>query len=77
MIIHTDLDTAYLVAINERSQAAGYHYCGSYDGKQFNRPIHVLAKIIKNIMASEMEAEIAALYINAHAVIVYILPNIN
>ena len=71
MILHNDSDAAYLVATNTRSRAAGYHYCGSRDGTQFNGPIHVLAKIIKNVRASAMEAEIAALYINAQALIVF------
>ena len=71
MILHTDLDAAYLVASNTRSQAAIYHYCDSHNGRQFNGPIHVLAKIIKKVMTTTMEAEIAALYINTQVVIVF------
>ena len=69
MILHTDSDAAYLVAPGARSRAGGYHYLGNRDHTLFNGPIHVLAKIIKNVMASAMEAEIAALYMNAQLVI--------
>ena len=68
MILHTNSNAAYLVAKNTCSRAGGYHYCGNKVGIKFNRPIHVLAKIIKNVMASAMEADIAALYINAQRI---------
>ena len=32
---------------------------------QFNGPILILAKIIKNVMASAAKAEVAALYLSA------------
>ena len=32
MILHTDSNTAYLVAPNARSRAGGYHYCGNQTG---------------------------------------------
>jgi hypothetical protein len=38
---------------------------GNKDGKLFNGPIMVLAKIIKNVMSSAAEAEVAALFMNA------------
>lgn len=69
MILQTDSDAAYLVAPQARSRAAGYHFLGSHDHQQFNGPIHVLARIIKNVMASAMEAEIAAMYMNAEILI--------
>jgi hypothetical protein len=37
----------------------------SKDGTLFNGPIIVLAKIIKNVMASAAEAEVAGIYLNA------------
>ena len=37
----------------------------SHDGELFNAPIFVLAKVIKNVMASAAEAEVGALYMNA------------
>ena len=60
-----DSDATYLVAPKARSRAAGYHYLENKDGKLFNRPIYVLAKIIKAVMSSAAEAECGRLYINA------------
>ena len=71
IILHTESDSAYLVALIAQSCAAGYHYCGSHYGNQFNGPIHVLAKVIKNSMESVMESEIAALYINTQLVTIF------
>ena len=71
MILQTDSDAAYLVATNARSRAGGYHYMGSKNHTMFNGAIYVLASVIKNVMASAMEAEIAALYLNATLIIEY------
>ena len=69
MLYKIDSDAAYLVCPKARSRAGGYHYLGSADGNLFNGPIHVLAKIIKNVMSSAAEAEVAGLFMNAqHAV---------
>lgn len=38
---------------------------GTKDGKALNVPVFVQAKVIKNIMASAAEAEVAVLYLNA------------
>ena len=65
MILSCDSDAAYLVATKSRSRAGGYHYLGNKDGKQFNGPVYVLAKIINAVMASAAEAEVGALYMNA------------
>lgn len=64
MILHVKSEAAYLVALNLRNRAGGYHYMGSKDNMQFNGAIFVLAHIIKNVIASAMEAEIAPLYEN-------------
>lgn len=71
MILQTDLDAAYLVAKNARSQAGGYHYLTSKDHTMFNGAFYMLASVIKNVMASAMEAKIAALYLNATLIIEY------
>ena len=42
---------------------------GSKDGKQFNAPIEIIAKVIKPVMGSAAEAEVAALYLNAQEAI--------
>ena len=61
MILSIDSDAAYLVEPQARSRMGGYHYLGNKDGKLFNAPIHVLAKVIQNVVASAAEAEVAGL----------------
>ena len=64
-----DSDAAYLVAPEARSRAGGYHYCTGKAGEQFSGPIRAMAKVTKNVMASAMEAEIAAMLMNARLMI--------
>ena len=59
---------ARLVAPEARSRAGGYHYCTGNAGEQSNGPAHAMAKVIKSAMASAMEAEIAAMFMNARLV---------
>ena len=54
----------YLVASKARSRAAGYFYLGNKDGKLFNGPIFILAKVTKAVMASAAEAKYGGLYMN-------------
>jgi hypothetical protein len=65
MILCIDSDASYLVAAMARSRAGGFFYLGNKDQKLFNGSISVIAKIIKNVMSSAAEAEIAALFLNA------------
>lgn len=65
MILRVDSDAAYLVNPNARSRAGGYYYLSNTTGTTFNGPIYILAKIIKNVMASASEAEIAGIFLNA------------
>jgi hypothetical protein len=65
MILHVDSDAAYLVAPEARSRAGGYHYLSNKEGTLFNGPVLILAKVIKNVMASATEAEVGALFMNA------------
>ena len=65
MILQSDSDASYLVMPEARSRAGGYHFLGSKDRTLFNGAIYVLARVIKNVMASAMEAEVSALYDNA------------
>ena len=65
MILRVDSDAAYLVAPEARSRAGGYHYLSDKAGTIFNGPITVIAKVIKNVMASAAEAELGALFMNA------------
>ena len=62
MTLAAGSDAAYLVASKARSRAGGYHYLTNKAGTLFNGPIFVLAKVIKNVMASASEAELGALY---------------
>ena len=65
MVLRVDSDAAYLVAPEARSRAGGYHYLSDKAGTVFNGPVLVLAKVIKNVMASAAEAELGALFMNA------------
>ena len=65
MILFIDSDAAYLVENGAKSRAAGFFYLGNKDGTIINGSILVLAKIIKFVMSSAAEAEIAGLFMNA------------
>ena len=65
MILRVESDAACLVAPQARSRMGGSHHLSTEDGKLFNGPILVIAKVIKNVMASAAEAEVAALFSNA------------
>jgi hypothetical protein len=67
MILAIHSDVAYLVEPEARSRAGGFFYLGNKDGKLINGSILMIAKIIKNVVSSASEAEIAALFINARA----------
>jgi hypothetical protein len=69
MIIQADSDAAYLVCAEARSRAGGYIFLGNLKKTQFNGPVLVLAKIIKNVMGSAAEAEVGALYIVAQEIV--------
>ena len=70
--LEIDCDATYIVASKSRSRSAGYHYLGNYDGKLFNGPIYVLAKVIKSVMSSAAEAESELLFFNAGEAVQYI-----
>ena len=65
MILFIDSDAAYLVENGAKSRAAGFFYLGNKDGTIINGSILVLARIIKFVMSSAAEAEIAGLFMNA------------
>ena len=71
MILHNHSDAAYLVATQARSRAAGYTFCGNklHNKQIINGPISIIAKIIKGVMSSAAEAEVAALYMNAREIL--------
>jgi len=65
IILHVDSNAAYLVQPEAQSRAGGYHYLRNKASTQFNGPILVLAKTIKNVMASAAGAKVGALYMKA------------
>ena len=73
MQLQVDSDAAYLVEPKARSRAGGYHFLGNLDGKLFNGPIFILAKVIKAVMSSAAESECGSLYMNARETIPFII----
>ena len=69
MILNVHSDAAYLVAPEARSRAGGFHFLGTKNRSQFNGPLLVLARTIKNVMTSAAESEISALFMNAREAI--------
>ena len=65
MILRVESCAACLVCPEARSQMGGYHYLSDKKGELFNGPILVLAKVIKNAMASAAEAEVGAPHMSA------------
>ena len=65
MILFIDSNAAYLVEPEVKSRAGGFFYLGNKDGKSMNGSILILAKIMKFVMASAAESEIAALFMVA------------
>ena len=65
IILNFDSDESYLVEPEARIRMGGFHFLGNKEGKLFNGPILVLAKVIRNVMASAAEAEIGGLFMNA------------
>ena len=71
MILMGDADAAYLIAPEARSHAGGYIYLGNRQSNHqlFNSAVLLIARIIKNIIASAAEAEVGALNINAREMV--------
>ena len=63
MILYVHSDASYLSEPRARSRVGGYFYLGNAnkpaDNPKPNGPIHVEARILKNIMAAASEAEMA------------------
>ena len=64
MIIQGNIKAAYLVASKARSRNAAYIFMGNKDQNNqiINGPIMVITSIIKIVVASAAEAEVASLY---------------
>jgi Reverse transcriptase (RNA-dependent DNA polymerase) len=68
MILYVHSDASYLSEPQAKSRVGGYFYLGSSnepaENPKPNGPIHVEARILKNIMAAASEAEIAGTFHN-------------
>ena len=64
VILHIDSDAAHSVAPEAQSCAGGCQHLSDRAGTPFNGPVLVLARVIKNVMVSAAEAELAALFMN-------------
>ena len=69
MILFVDSDISYLTAPSSKSCATGFFYLGNKDESIINWSILYLTTIIKDVMASAAETEIAALFLNARLTI--------
>ena len=65
MILCTHSDASYLSEPKAKSRAAGHFFLSSNKNTQNNGPIHTVCNIIKNVMSSTPEAEIAAAFLTA------------
>ena len=65
MILKIHSDASYLTAKEARSRVGGFLYLGNKHDNMINGPIHIIAKIIKNVVSSAAEAEIAGVFTNA------------
>ena len=63
MILKLCSDASYLSEPEAHSREGGYFYLGNTNNKiTNNEPIHILAKIIKNVVSSAAEDEIATIF---------------
>ena len=63
MILKIHSDASYLSETEARSRVGGYFFLGNKDDTlNRNGAIHIIAKIIKNVVSSAAEAEIAGIY---------------
>lgn len=69
MQLAIDLDASYLSEPTARSQAAGHFYFTSAKNSRNNGAILVISTIIQHALASALEAELAAMYLNAREAI--------
>ena len=74
MQLYVHIDASYLSVSKSRSRAGGIHYLSdpppnTQDPDNYtpllNGIIHVVCKILRNIMSSAAEAELGALFLNA------------
>ena len=65
MILKIHSDASYLTESHARSRVGGYFYMGNKDNSKLNNgAIHIIAKLMKNVVSSAAEAEIAGVFMN-------------
>jgi hypothetical protein len=70
MVLYVESNASYLSVSKARFRAVGYHYLSNKAGnpsKQqppLNGPVNILCKILKNVLSSAAEAELAGLFLN-------------
>jgi Reverse transcriptase (RNA-dependent DNA polymerase) len=70
MVLNVESDASYLSERKARSRAAGFFHLGKKakpgDKKppEFNGPVHILSQIMREVLSSAAEAEMAALFYN-------------
>ena len=68
MVLALHSDTSYLSEPNSKSCAAGHFYLTKKSDQDYdNGAILTISKIIKHVMTSASEAEVAALFYNCKA----------
>ena len=67
MILKVHSDASYLSESNGRSRYGGYHYLGNNNNDDINAPFLILAKILKHVVSSAAESELAGMFHNAKA----------
>ena len=55
MLYKIDSDAAYLVCLDTRSRAGGYHYFGNANNNLFNGPIYILATLSKMLWPQQQK----------------------
>jgi hypothetical protein len=70
MILHMESDASYLSETKARSRAAGFFYLGNQatpgadQCTNYNGPVNILSQIMREVVSSAAEAELAALFYN-------------
>ena len=69
MILHIHTDASFLSEPKAKSRAGGYFFLSDFPKDptkaMHNAPIHILCQILRNVLASAREAELAAMFENA------------
>ena len=79
LVLHVDNDASYLSVRKARSRIGGHYHLISPSSNATkpptitpppNGPLHTISGILKNVMASEVEAEMGGLFINGQGAVI-------